>query len=453
MINKVKQFIVTHDLIRPETRHLFAAVSGGIDSCVLLYILNQLKEEYSYTLHVLHFNHKTRGKNSDADQQFVEDLAAAYQLDIRIGTLSAQIRRKSETVLREERYKFFQKILSRFKNAVLATGHNRDDNIETFLMRLGKGSGLKGLLAIRPKRNNYIRPLLELSRKEIKAFCTAHDLTYRQDSSNEDLLIVRNKIRHKILPFLQEELDPAFDKNLEKAMLNLSYYYGIYQEKLKEAVAASTKNRKKGISLNRKRYSYFNPVIKRGLIEYCISKIYQLNYKVTDRNFLIWDRFITEAQTGKKHSFLDNGIAVAERHQIIFGDVPENRDERYPLKLGQPLKIKGKFTISLNKIEANHVQYTSNRDVEYIDGTKSGNQLIVRYWQQGDYFKPLGMDHRRKLSDFFIDLKLSAFLKKEIPLVCKKDQIVWIAGYRLDDTFKVTDKTKLFYRLEIDKKS
>jgi tRNA(Ile)-lysidine synthase len=316
-------------------------------------------------------------------------------------------------------------------------------------MRLSKGSRLKGLMGILPKRNGFIRPLLPILRKEIEDYAVANQLEFRIDKTNEDRSILRNNLRHNIFPFLRLQLENNLDDNLAKVIRDLSLYYSIYEEKLKEAIVSSTKRTKAGIYLNRKRYQHFNEAVRRGLIEYCISNIFPLNYKVSDRNFDVWERFITQAKPGKKHSFLDNGMAVAERNLILFGDLPKDRVETYRLNLGQPLIIDDKYTISLTKINAEEVSFTKDRNIEFIDGKKSGNKLDIRFWQKGDRFKPLGMNHRRKLSDFFIDLKLSTVQKKEIPIVCNKNQIIWIAGYRLDDSYKVSQNTKVYYKLEL----
>jgi tRNA(Ile)-lysidine synthase len=381
----------------------------------------------------------------------VEGLAEKYQIDIKIGTLPATVNKMTETALRNERYRFFGRLLSRYKNAVVATGHNRDDNVETFLMRLVKGSRLNGLLAIKARRNEYIRPLLTVSRKEIEKFAAEQGLKFRIDKSNKDVTIPRNAIRHKIIPYLKEQLNENLEDNLVKVIEDLSLYHSIYEDKLKEAIISSIKKTKTKISLNRRRYPHFNKAIRRGLIEYCISNIYPLNYKVSDKNFHIWDNFIIQAQTGKRHSFFENGTAIAERNLIVFGHIPEIREEKYNLSVDRSISIDNKYIISLNKIRANHVSFDNDRNVEIVDGEKSGKNLVVRFWKKGDHFNPLGMKHRRKLSDFFIDLKLSTMSKGEIPIVCNQEQIIWIAGLRLDDRFKVTETTKVFYKLELIK--
>jgi tRNA(Ile)-lysidine synthase len=451
MIEKVKNFILANQLITANTQHVFAAVSGGIDSCVLLHMLNQLREEIGYRLLVVHFNHHTRGKSSNDDQRFVEELAGTYGNQIKIGNLPASLTKMTETTLREERYRFFTKILTQQPKAVIATGHNRDDNIETFIMRLAKGSRLRGLLGIRPRRNGFIRPLLPFSRKQIEDYARENKLDFREDISNRDQSILRNRLRHTVIPLLKNHLDDRLEENLIKVIYDLSLYYQLFENRLQEAIIASVKKSAAGISLNRKRYQNFNEAVRRGLIEYCISKLYPVNYKISDRNFIVWDTFIRDGKPGKKRSFLNEGIAIAERKQILFGDLVRNRDDIYPLSLGKPLSLNEEFTILFNEVKAAEVSFSNNRNIELIDGEQSGKRLNVRFWQTGDRFKPLGMKHQRKLSDFFIDLKLNTARKKEIPIVCNRKQIIWIAGFRLDEDLKVTPKTKVYYKLELRK--
>jgi len=451
MIEKIKKFINSNNLISPEIETVFVAVSGGIDSCVLLDLLNKLKSEWGISVRILHFNHKTRGEESDRDEAFVVQLAKQYGLDIRLGRIEKNLKKFTETSLREERYRFFQKVLAANKKAVIATGHNRDDNIETFLMRMAKGSRLKGLMAIRPTRPGFIRPVLCFSRSEIELYARKEGIDHVDDASNATLFTQRNLLRHKIIPYLKNNLDANIDRNISRIIHNLSLYNELYEEKLREAVILSVKRSGKTILLNRKRYSNYNEAIKRGLLEYCISNVYPVNYKVSDRNYLIWNDFINNAQPGKKNSFLDNGMAVAERNQILFGEISENRSDSYMLDLKAPVAVNDHLTITITEVAASEVLISHDRNVEFIDGHRSGMPLTVRFWQKGDRFKPLGMNHRRKLSDFFIDLKLSTALKKEIPIVWTNDRIIWIAGYRIDDYFKITNSTKLFYKMELVK--
>jgi len=449
MIEIIKKYIAEYQLIPDNVKLVYAAVSGGVDSCVMLDILHKLQNDFGYKLVVLHYNHNTRGKNSHQDEKFVEELAKKYGLKIRIGRLRHSARSRSETYLREQRLSFFNKILSQSDSCRLATGHNRNDNVETFLMRLAKGSRLKGLLAIRPVRAFYIRPLLNITRADILYYAKEINIIYREDKTNLNTKILRNKIRHEIIPYLEKSFNVNLLDNLSKVILDFYRYNELYENKLLEAVHNITKMSKSGISLQRKRYFMYNETIRRGLLEYCISRVYPLNYTVSDRNLKIWDSFISDAQTGKKLSFLDTGVALAERANIIFGEISEEKEESFRLSLGKSLMLRDRYEISFQNMGSKDYQFTNEKNIEFIDGGKSGKKLIVRFWKKGDSFRPLGMKNSRKLSDFFIDLKISTILKKEIPLICKGDQILWIAGQRLDDQYKISDTTKIVYKLEL----
>ena len=449
MIKIIKQYIDEHHLIPAGIKTVYAAVSGGIDSCVMLEILYQLRKEYAYNLVILHYNHGTRGKESQNDEYFVEQLAEKYGLKIIIGRLKTKSVKISETYLRDARLKFFEKHVQVKNSSRLATGHNLNDNVETFIMRMAKGSRLKGLLSIRPSRGIYIRPLLAIDRQKIFEYARSNQLDFREDIANRDVTILRNNIRHEIIPYLEKSLSVDLKQNISRIIKDLYRYHTIYEQKLQEVIRNVTKITKTGISLHRKRYLMYDESIRRGLIEYCVSGVYPLNYKVSDRNLLIWDDFIAQAQVGKNLLFLDEGVAIAERQYIMFGHVPREKKEIYKLKLGVSTSISKSYRIRFQQVDKEKVTYSTDNTIEFIDGDKSGPLLTVRFWKAGDSFHPLGMSNKRKLSDFFTDLKINNMLKKNIPLVCKGNDIVWIAGYRLDDKYKISDKTKKIYKLEI----
>lgn len=316
-------------------------------------------------------------------------------------------------------------------------------------MRMAKGSRVKGLLGIKPCRGYFIRPLLQIDRNSIISDAKKNNLTYREDSTNRDVAIIRNNIRHRIIPYLEAEFSTDLTVQIPKIIDDLYKYYDIYEEKLSEVIQNITKKTKTGISLHRKRYLLYNETLRRGLLEYCISSVYPVNYKISDRNLALWDDFISDAQVGKKMLFLENGMAVVERQFIMFGKSQVEKSETIIIRLGESVEVLDSYQISFEKIEKEKIKFTNDKAVEYIDGDKSGELLQVRFWKKGDSFQPLGMSNKRKLSDFFTDLKINTFLKKSIPLICKGDRIIWIAGYRLDDQFKISPETKTVFKLEL----
>ena len=233
-------------------------------------------------------------------------------------------------------------------------------------------------------------------------------------------------------------------------MEDLKYHLEIYEENLTGAVSFATRKTKFGISLHRKRYFKFGKAIRRGLIEYCISSLFPLNYSVSDRSLKIWDMFISLSLPGKRMTFPGNGRAYADRTFIVFGKEVPYRDEQYVLSPGKPLIVGDRYRITVEETDKPEVVFNGDRNLEYIDGGKCGETLKFRFWRKGDVFKPLGMRQFRKLSDFFIDLKVGRMEKMEIPIVCSSDRIVWIAGYRLDDDFKVTSLTAKVFCLKLE---
>jgi len=451
MIKKIQHFISSSQLVPVKTKTIFLAVSGGVDSCVLLHVMSLLYEKQAVRLGILHFNHNTREGESDRDQKFVADLAATYGLPLLSGKRDGGSRQPSETALREARYSFFDKILTEHPQSLIATGHNRDDQIETFLMRLAAGSGLKGLLAIPASRDRYIRPLLPVARSEILRYAGENKISYREDQSNEDLRILRNRIRHQILPQWRSGISENLDSNIIKVISNLAEYHKLYEDRLTEAVVSSVKSDGEKTTLHRKRYAAFNILIRRGLIEYCISKHYHVNYKVPDSIFQIWEIFIGEAQSGRRYEFLAGCTATAERKHIVFGERLVSRKTPVPLRLDDEVAIDKKRKISWIKSNPREVVIGNKNTVEYVDADQCGDRLFVRFWQKGDRFQPLGMSGERKLSDFFVDLKLTVDQKRRVPLVCNQKRIVWVAGYRIDEHVKIRQGTKRVYKLELKK--
>jgi tRNA(Ile)-lysidine synthase len=449
MIEQVAHFIQSEQLIPQKNSKVYAAVSGGVDSVVMLDVLYHLRDRFLFDLEILHYNHRVRGEAADEDARFVENLAHVYRLNIDVGHMTPVPQNVTETYLREQRYRFFKKYLKKGVPVLIATGHHRDDNIETFVMRLARGSRLKGLLAIAPKRDQFIRPLLQQTRTAIVDYAQQHGLQFRQDATNFENQTIRNKIRNEILPFLQRELNLEINGSIIKTMEDLGQYYDLFVLILQQAIGNTVDKKKGQLYLDRQQYGTYLPLIKRGLLEYCISGRYPLNYKLSHKNFIKWDIFVTQATPGKKYAYGDHGMALAERTAILFGGQPEEIKKQYRLIPEQELLIEKRYKLSMHAVSLKNITYSQDSKIEYIDGDKSGSDLTVRFWRAGDAFKPLGFGHHKKLSDFFIDLKLSAQAKKETPLVCNGDQIIWIAGCRLDDRFKISADTKKVYALKL----
>jgi tRNA(Ile)-lysidine synthase len=449
MFERVKQFILSNHLLSGKYNTILVAVSGGIDSCVLLDIFSRLERELKFTLVVIHFNHRIRGNASQADEKFVKTLAQKYGYRIITGRIGKVPVRRNETSLREHRFKFYHGLLQENPRALLATGHTFSDQVETFIMRLANGSRLRGLLGIKPRAGRLIHPLLQESRDDIEHYAKQRKLSFREDQTNYDTEILRNRIRHRIVPYLKKNLSPDIEQAIAKSMADLTGQYQIYEQALKQVISRHTKKENGAVLLHRWHYLQCATTLRRGLLEYCISEVYHLNYVVSDQSLQQWDKFIRTAQCGKRKSFHQREIALAERVYIHFGKPGREYRHHLKLHLGNRVVLDNKESIHFSRISGPQVNFTANRNVEFVDGAVSGDTLQVRFWKRGDRFRPLGMKQDKKLSDFFIDLKLSRDVKQRIPLVCRNDEIIWIGGYRLDDRYKVTKTTKKYYKLEL----
>ena len=215
MLSKLRAFVKQQNLISPGDS-IVCAVSGGADSIALLWALYLLKEEWQLSLSAVHFNHHLRGEASDGDEQFVRDFCNGYGIPLYVGSEYVVPNEKGlEAAAREARYRYFATLPGK-----IATAHTADDNAETVLMHLLRGTGLKGLGGIAPKRNNLIRPLLSVTRSEVEHFLAEYALPHREDDSNHTDLFLRNRLRHHVVPLLKEE-NPRFSENLSAMALRL----------------------------------------------------------------------------------------------------------------------------------------------------------------------------------------------------------------------------------------
>jgi tRNA(Ile)-lysidine synthase len=252
MIEKVRNFIVHHNLFANGNKIVYVAVSGGIDSCVLLHILFNLHEEFDFELRIVHFNHNTRGMENLKDEEFVKNLAKDLNLKIAIGRNAKAALKMNEGILRAKRYEYFNTLLDKNENSLIATAHNSDDNIETFLMRLLRGSRLKGLVGIKPKRGNFIRPLLSVNRNQIESYAKENKIKFREDISNKDNSITRNLIRNKLIPSIETDFGDSLKKNILKVIEDLTQHYDLYSEQVQQAVKKTVKTSRYGVSLNKR---------------------------------------------------------------------------------------------------------------------------------------------------------------------------------------------------------
>lgn len=428
---KVNAFIAGENLLSPDKK-LFVAVSGGLDSVVLCHLLHQ--SGYNFT--ILHCNFKLRGEESERDEAFVRHLAEQYGCAVQVESFNtkeyAESRRISvQLAARELRYRWFDEVMGEDKKAVLLTAHHADDNMETMLMNIFRGSGLRGVRGILPKQQRIVRPLLCARRKELEEYAKEHQLQWVEDSSNLSDKYTRNFFRHHVIPVIKERI-PSAEENLENTLkilrkTSLFYEYSIERTKRK---LFEPQGRLEGIPvLKLKSYPGYEALLWEIIQEFGFT-FGQLQDVL----------HLLEAETGKyvqspTHRIIRNRkfLLIAPLHKEASADFLLVEHENETLELpGCMMKFSVKVIESLADIPKD--PYVAVFPLEKISFP-----LIVRKWKKGDYFYPFGMKKKKKkLSRFFIDLKLSA-PEKESQYVLEMDKkILWVIGRRTDERFMIT---------------
>ena len=417
---------------------------------VMLDILFRLRPELQFDLRVIHVNHGIRGREAELDQKLVDEVCAQSQLPFFSEKLSGFGLDSSEEILREARYAVFETYLKKIPGGKIATAHHLNDRLETFLMRLAKGSGVKGLRSIPVRRGPFIRPLLFLSREEIRDYAEQHHISYRVDSTNKDRKKLRNHIREALTPALLDVFGRDFYRGFARSLQDLEEVYAVYEQanrKLFNETVEKTGNR---LKFSLAHYKGLSARQQRHLLEYCISTFYPLNFGIAETYYKEFDKFTRKAQTGAVFHFDNNVRAFKERAYIVF--YQSERADFKPLQLAGPDSAAENhiFRIRIKRLsDRPDVLKNKNRFVEIICGDRLSFPLQVRGWQEGDWFYPLGMNRKQKLSDFYVNQKIERMDKKRLPLLLNKGEIVWVAGLRLDHRYRVKKECKTLYQVEV----
>ena len=312
MIDKVKKTVKEHKLINPGDK-IIVGVSGGPDSVCLLHVLRQLKEEYKLDLVVAHVNYGYRGQEADKDEGHVKKLAEEYGLDYKI-LKPAQSDAKSanlEASAREIRYDFFQQLLKQEKANKIAVAHNQNDQVETILMFFLRGSGLKGLSGMDYQQGKVIRPLLDCSREEILAYLKENKLEYRQDKTNKDLAFTRNRLRHELIPHLQQEFNPNLPATLLQSAKTICDDYKFIGQAVKNVYQSLVKKDGSEINVDLEKFLQLEPALQRGLLRHIFIKFLG---DTKDISFLDLEETLRVIREGKPGSYREvKGLRIAKK--------------------------------------------------------------------------------------------------------------------------------------------
>lgn len=434
------------------------AVSGGVDSVLMLEVITRLARPLRLKVGVAHFNHNLRD-SSEKDAEFVANLAQSY--GVKPFMASGDIRRIAdeeggsiEEIARRERYAFLERIARRHRFDAVATGHTANDNAETLLMNLLRGSGVTGLAGIPPIRRLsgktfLVRPLLETLRKDVEAYASLLDLKWREDESNQSLDYTRNRIRHELMPLL-EKFNPGAVSTLNTTaglMRDFDRYLAGAVETAARVVTVGEPVVGERIELDVGQMKHLQPALRGEVVQRVMAENFQvppLSYVAVERALgLLWkDTGARASLGGRLEGLRDRDNLVLLKHPPVIREVDKS------FKPGQTVEVFDRSLVT-SFVDAKDVRLTANSKVEFIDADTLPGQLTLRSWREGDRFHPLGMKGEKKLSDFLIDGKVSLDKKRQVLVVTDGKNIIWVCGMRLDDRFKVGKETKRALRMEL----
>lgn len=432
MLTKVQEFIEDNQLLTPNER-IIVGVSGGIDSVVLLNVLSKL----GYDCVVAHCNFHLRGEESNRDEKFVEDLSKSYEvvfkkIDFDTVTYAKAEKISIEMAARELRYSWFEKLAQEINVHSIAVAHHSDDSIETVMLNIVRGTGIKGLIGILPRNGKIVRPLLCCSRFEIEEYARLNDIAFVNDSTNEVNDFNRNKIRNQVLPILAE-INPSVKQTLFENIIRIKGAWKIYEQKIKEIKDEITFYQDERFYIDIEKLKK-QPDVKTVLFE--ILDDFNFNNEVLDDILKSLD-----GESGKKFSSSTHRL-IKDRNFLIIDENEPDPSIEWTIEEGTNI-IENPIHLEFNLIEKNENFIVSKSSEKVnVDADKISFPLILRKWHYGDTFQPFGMNQEKKVSDFFVDEKLNLFQKEDAWLLTSNGEIVWIVGIRLDNRFRITENTQ-----------
>lgn len=459
LIDSVLQTIRENSMIK-ENDKIIVAVSGGPDSMCLLHILYTLKESLKISLAAAHVNHCLRGQDADEDENYVKNFCKALNIDfysirVDVKSLSSERNISSEMAGRAVRYEFFERLKGEINADKIALAHNANDQAETLLMRIMRGTGSEGLIGIKPVRDKlYIRPLINNTRIEIENYCKNNRINARIDKTNLENIYSRNKVRLELIPYIKKN----FNEDIISVLNRLSSTMRTDNEYLdniskKKCEQYCEKNEEKVI-IKKEAFLEHEAILTRVLRK-AIGELLGSTYNIERKH--VFDIIKLQKHNSGVLINLPNNINVYNNYGniiIYFNNKEQNKDNgEYELTIGKQNVICNKnIKITINLIDKNtHINLKKNDCIRYFDYDKINGKIILRYRKAGDRFTNIGMSGSKKLKDIFIDMKIDKSKRDFIPLICFGSEISWIVGYKVSDKFKVSENTKRVLQIQFER--
>ncbi|MEE9168025.1 MAG: tRNA lysidine(34) synthetase TilS [Candidatus Neomarinimicrobiota bacterium] len=430
------------------------AVSGGPDSVALLDLLSGVASRWDLKLGVAHFNHGLRGKESDADERFVRELAEESGLAFYRSRLPRQPSTTNlswEAYARRLRYRFLEKTREKGDFNWIATGHHGDDQAETVLMRVIEGSGIRGLKGIYDRRSLIIRPLLPFTRDQIMNYAERKHLLFRDDSSNQDKRFTRNLVRHELIPRIRD-LNPGFTRSISRLTKNVQELDLLIESVVNERrVSIVTEEADGCASIKVEHLSKEPMIIQKRLIQRLTSS----EGAESPWRHSVWvnlESFLKRSATGEIQTLPDGWRLLRDRDYYLLEKTGQEQIDRGKKEIRFQVEKHISFSLGHHFFEMDIQpapdQFSLNSELEFADYDRlSGQQMVLRQWRSGDRMRPLGLNGYKKVSDILVDEKVSRFEKERQYVLVAGEDIVWLCGIRLDNRFRVQDDTQQVAKL------
>ena len=481
MLQKAKKTIEKYNMLSSGDR-VGIGVSGGPDSVALLHLMARVAKSYGLLLVIIHLNHGLRGKESDREEEFVQELGESMKISVEstkvdIPLIQEKEKGSLENICRRERYKYFTQVANKLNISKIVLGHNLNDQAETIVMKFLRGSGLEGLKGILPVRDAiYIRPLIEVTRDEILLFLESEGIKYITDSSNTNNTYLRNRIRNILIPELKNGYNPRFVENIS----HTSNIIRMENEFINNSVDRILSNwnvnfKEKKVNIEIPKFKKLHPALQSRIIKTLLENF---SHTKTGIGFRHVESVIDLIEDGRPNGLLDlpSGVKIRREYSnlIILGGKESDAETSESLQITE--KNKGRYED--DKWEANDYYYTveipgrvnikeigmvigfdiiddksrldfKSDDTVFMDYETVSFPVVIRNIRPGDKIQPLGIKGRKKVSSIFIDEKVPMIQRKKIPLLVDQKSVLWISGMKLSNRVKITDGTEKILRAKI----
>lgn len=460
MLNKVIRYIEQNELIERKDK-VVIGISGGADSVCLFFVFLELQEKYELELFAVHVHHGIRGIEADKDEKFVRELVEKENIQYfpiwkDVKKIAKEFGTTEEETGRMVRYEAFYEILKQVGGTKIAVAHNQNDCAETVLFQLFRGSGLKGMGGISPKREEIIRPLLAVGRKEIEQYLTKKGQSYCIDKTNLEQEYTRNKIRLSILPIAEQEVNEKTVEHIAKTAEFMRELECYIRKNVEIAFKKIVLEKNGQYFMELKAFQEEDIVIKKELIKFILIQLAKVAKDIEAKHIeKVFD--LTKYQTGKRINLPYHIVVKREYEFLVFliekkEKKNEKQDFYYELIPNRTYRIEEKgleVTLELEKMQLKCQEIQQNTCVKWFDYDRINKSMCIRGRRPGDYLQINKEGGKRKLKDYFIDKKIPREKRQTIPLLADGSHIIWILGDRISEKYKVTETTKNILKVSI----